>query len=54
MNELHVPRDYPTIQAAVNDAAPGDLVRVGVGEFFENVVIINESDVRITGTTTVI
>ncbi|MFN7949001.1 MAG: hypothetical protein U0Z53_26845 [Blastocatellia bacterium] len=30
---IQVPRDYPTIQEAVNAARPGDVIRVGRGEF---------------------
>ena len=30
---IRVPQDYPTIQAAVNAAKPGDVIRVGKGEF---------------------
>ena len=32
-NTLRVPGDYPTIQAAVDAADPGDTIRVGPGEF---------------------
>jgi parallel beta-helix repeat protein len=34
-----VPRDYPTIQAAVDDAAPGDTIDVKSGTYTEQVVI---------------
>jgi parallel beta-helix repeat protein len=36
---LHVPRDYPTLQAAVDAAREGDLVQVREGIYNENVVI---------------
>ena len=36
---LHVPHDYPTIQAAVNAAADGDTVQVKAGVYNENVVV---------------
>jgi len=32
-NVLTVPGDYPTIQAAVDDANPGDTIKVGPGEW---------------------
>ncbi len=34
---LHVPADYPTIQAAVDATVPGDLVLVGAGTYHEAV-----------------
>ena len=34
-----VPEEYPTIQAAVDAAQPGDLVRIGPGTYHEQVVI---------------
>ena len=36
---LQVPRDFASIQAAVDAAAPGDTVNVGAGTFVEQVVI---------------
>jgi hypothetical protein len=30
---IQVPKDYPTIQAAVNAAAAGDMIRVGPGQW---------------------
>lgn len=30
---------YPAIQAAVDAAGPGDIIRIGEGEYFENVVV---------------
>jgi hypothetical protein len=35
--QLRVPRDYPTIQGAVDDAIPGDVVRVAAGTYTESV-----------------
>jgi hypothetical protein len=34
-----VPEEYPTIQAAVDAAQPGDLVRIGPGRYREQVVV---------------
>ena len=34
-----VPEEYPTIQAAVDAAQPGDLVRIGPGTYREQVVL---------------
>jgi len=46
---LAVPRDQPTIQAAVDAAAPGDTVRVGPGVFTEEVVIKKDLQLRGAG-----
>ena len=52
---LTVPDPYPTIQAAVNAASPGDTIEVAAGIYYEN-VFLNKS-VTLTGedsTTTII
>lgn len=36
---LHVPADYPTIQAAINNARDGDTIQVSRGTYRENVVV---------------
>ncbi|MHC4945967.1 MAG: right-handed parallel beta-helix repeat-containing protein [Planctomycetota bacterium] len=36
---FHVPRDYSTIQEAVNHASSGDIIEVGDGYYMENVVM---------------
>src|SRR4051812_47267076 len=46
---LVVPRDFATIQAAVDAAAPGDTVNVGSGTFTEQVVINKDLDVHGAG-----
>jgi parallel beta-helix repeat protein len=35
----HVPTDFPSIQAAINNATPGDVIRVDNGTYFENLVV---------------
>ena len=36
---IRVPQDYPTIQAAINAASPGDTIQVSAGTYNENVVV---------------
>ncbi|MGA8848407.1 MAG: right-handed parallel beta-helix repeat-containing protein [Dehalococcoidia bacterium] len=36
---IHVPQDYPTIQAAINASSDGDTIMVAAGLYKENVVI---------------
>jgi parallel beta-helix repeat protein len=48
---LVVPRDFATIQAAVDAAAPGDTVNVGPGTFTEQVVINKDLDLHGAGVT---
>jgi hypothetical protein len=46
-----VPEEYPTIQAAVDAAQPGDLVRIGSGTYREQVVVgPAKHDIVIRGT----
>jgi parallel beta-helix repeat protein len=45
---LYVPRDYATIQSAVNAAGEGDTILVATGVYSENVVV-STSDVRLRG-----
>lgn len=45
----HVPEDFPTIQAAIDAAQPGDTVRIGKGEWAENLRIMNKSNLTIEG-----
>jgi len=44
---ITVPTDFSTIQAAINNAAPGDTIFVNEGVYYENVVVNNS--VSITG-----
>jgi hypothetical protein len=44
----HVPRDYPTIQSAVDSASAGDTIMVDAGVYRENVVV-SQSNVRLVG-----
>ncbi|MGB0092041.1 MAG: right-handed parallel beta-helix repeat-containing protein [Solirubrobacteraceae bacterium] len=46
---LPVPSDFPTVQGAVNAAAPGDVVRVAPGTYVEEVVIDKSIELRGTG-----
>jgi hypothetical protein len=46
---LHVPGDYATIQAAVDDAEPGDLILVGPGTYKE-AVTVETDELTIRGT----
>ena len=46
---LQVPREFRTIQAAVDAAAPGDRITVDAGTYPEEVVIEKDVDVRGTG-----
>jgi len=46
-----VPREYPTIQAAVDAARPGDLVRIAPGIYHEHVVVpASKRDIVLRGT----
>jgi hypothetical protein len=45
-----VPREYPTIQAAVDAAQPGDLVRIAPGVYHEQVTVpANKRDIVLRG-----
>jgi parallel beta-helix repeat protein len=44
-----VPRDFPTIQAAVDAAAPGDTVNVKAGTYTEEIVISKDLNLRGAG-----
>jgi pectin methylesterase-like acyl-CoA thioesterase len=42
-----VPRDFPTIQAAVNAAAPGSTINIKSGTYTEEVVIAKDLNLRV-------
>ena len=44
---IYVPDDYPTIQAAIDAAQPGDTVSIEVGEYTENLLI--DKPLRLVG-----
>jgi nitrous oxidase accessory protein NosD len=46
--ELHVPAEYPTIQAAVNAAQSNDIVRIAPGVYAEQIVIVRK-DLTLAG-----
>jgi len=45
---LHVPADYPTIQAAVHAAASGDAIRIAAGTYTEQ-VLVTAKNLRFVG-----
>jgi parallel beta-helix repeat protein len=46
---ITVPDDYPTIQAAINAASPGDTIFVRAGFYHENLILQNRPDLRLIG-----
>ena len=48
--ERHVPTGYPTIQAAVDAAIPGDTILVAPGVYYEQVHLTHRSSLTIRGT----
>lgn len=51
---LHVPKDFPTIQDAIDNALPGDIIKVAKGTFNETVLVENRTDLRLYGSKTVL
>jgi hypothetical protein len=47
-SQITVPRDYPTIQSAINAASPGDTIKVLPGTYDEQLIISN--DLTLIGT----
>lgn len=48
-NTINVPQQYSTIQAAVDHANAGDLIRVRGGVYHESVIIFNTYNIEIQG-----
>jgi hypothetical protein len=46
---LVVPTDYPTIQAAIEAADPGDTIRVRAGTYIEQIVVTKDLQIRGAG-----
>ncbi len=46
---IAVPGDHKTIQSAVDFASPGDTIIVGPGNYLENVVLIDKTDLTLIG-----
>ena len=46
---LSVPKDFPTIQAAVNAAGPGDVVEIASGKYAEDVFVSGKTGLTIRG-----
>ena len=46
---LRVPADFPTLQAAVDAAGPGDVIDVAKGTYHETVVISGKTDIAMRG-----
>ena len=46
---LKVPGQFPTIQAAVDAAGPGDVIKIKAGTYNESVVINNHDDLTLVG-----
>jgi len=46
--ELRVPADYPTIQAALDAASPGDRITIAPGTYVENLAI-GKRDLTLAG-----
>ena len=49
LSTILVPRDFPTIQAAVDAAAPGATINVRRGTYVEEVVIAKDVNLRGAG-----
>src|SRR5262245_786721 len=47
--EMHVPSDYPTIQAAVDAALDGDTIRIAPGDYYEQILIVDKTNLTLAG-----
>lgn len=47
--DLFVPSEYATIQAAVDAAAPGDRIRIAAGDYYEQILIMDKTNLTLAG-----
>ena len=47
--DLHVPSEYPTIQAAVDASSSGDTIRIAPGAYYEQIIITTKTNLTLVG-----